>query len=321
MNRPLPACAPLERATIFFHSNLDDPDQWRATLAAALPQVEFVVGPACDAPDAVDIALVWTQPPQGLGAFHNLRAVLSLGAGVDQLDLERLDPRIPVARLVDPTLTARMVEYCKAAVFHFHRDFHLHQRHQQERRWKFVPPVGAGDRRILVLGQGELGAAVACALAAEGFAVSGWSRSPKQLPAVRSLCGAEALPALVGDSDVVINLLPLTPETRGLLDARFFSWCKPGTCLVNVGRGAHLHEPALLDALDQGRIAAAFLDVFAQEPLPPEHPFWSRPQLHVTPHVASLGDPVASATAVVDNIRRSMQGLPLLHAVDRGRGY
>lgn len=321
MSRQPPRFQSLEQATVFFHSDLDDPVQWQATLAAALPQVQFIVGPACDSPERVDIALVWTQPPQGLGAFPNLRAVLSLGAGVDQLQLERLDPGIPVARLVDPTLTARMVEYCKAAVFHFHRDFDLHQRHQQERRWKFVPPVSAGDRRILVLGQGELGAAVATGLAAEGFAVSGWSRSPKQLPGVRSLCGHEVLPCAVGESDVVINLLPLTPDTRGLLDARFFSWCKPGACLVNVGRGAHLHEADLLDALDQGRIAAAFLDVFAQEPLPPEHPFWARPQLHVTPHVASLSDPVESAAVVVDNIRRSMQGLPLLHAVDRGRGY
>jgi len=321
MSRQLPGAAPLERATVFFHSDLDDPVQWQATLAAALPQVQFVVGPACDAPEQVDVALVWTPPPQGLGAFPNLRAVLSLGAGVDQLHLERLDPRIPVARLVDPTLTARMVEYCKAAVFHFHRDFHLHRRHQQERRWKFMAPVGAADRRILVLGQGELGAAVAVSLAAEGFAVSGWSRSPKQLPGVRSACGAELLPALVGESDMVINLLPLTPDTRGLLDARFFSWCKAGACLVNVGRGAHLQEADLLEALEQGRIAAAFLDVFAQEPLPPEHPFWSRPQLHVTPHVASLSDPFASAATVVDNIRRSMHGLPLLHAIDRGRGY
>lgn len=321
MNPQSPVHEPLDRATVFFHSDLDDPVQWKATLAAALPQVQFIAGPACEAPEQVDIALVWTQPPQGLGAFPNLRAVLSLGAGVDQLQLERLDPGIPVARLVDPTLTARMVEYCKAAVFHFHRDFHLHRQHQQERRWKFMPPVGAGDRRILVLGQGELGAAVAASLAAEGFAVSGWSRSPKQLPGVRSLCGSGVLPPAVGESDVIINLLPLTPDTRGLLDARFFSWCKPGSCLVNVGRGAHLNEADLLDALDQGRIAAGFLDVFVQEPLPPGHPFWARPQLHVTPHVASLSDPVESAATVIDNIRRSMQGLPLLHAIERGRGY
>lgn len=321
MSRQSPPHQPLERATVYFHSDLDDPVQWQATLAAALPQVRFVAGPACDAPEQVDIALVWTQPPQGLGAFPNLRAVLSLGAGVDQLQLERLDPRIPVARLVDPTLTARMVEYCKAAVFHFHRDLHLHQRRQQERRWTFIPPLSAGDRRILVLGQGELGAAVATGLAAEGFAVSGWSRSTRQLPGVRGLCGAQALPAAVAESDIVINLLPLTSDTRGLLDARFFSWCRPGACLVNVGRGAHLNEADLLAALDQGRIAAAFLDVFAQEPLPPQHPFWARPQLYVTPHVASLSDPVQSAATVVANIRRSMQGQPLLHAIDRGRGY
>lgn len=308
-------------ATVYFHSELDDPLQWKATLTEVLHGLHFVTGPSCDAPASVDIALVWTPPPQGLNAFPNLRAVLSLGAGVDQLQLEALDSRIPVARLVDPTLTARMVEYCKAAVFYFHRHLHVHQRHQARRIWKFIPPESAGERRILVLGQGELGAAVAVGLAGEGFSVSGWSRSIKKLPGVESLCGADMLAPAVAASDIVINLLPLTSQTRGILNREFFSWFKPGTCLINVGRGAHLNEADLLEALDQGKVDAAFLDVLEQEPLPPEHPFWLHPQLHLTPHVASLSDPVHSAATVIENIRRAMHGLPLLNAVDRSCGY
>lgn len=308
--------------TLFFHSDLDDPQAWRTTLAEALPGLRFLTGPACEQPESVDIALVWKPPPQGLDAFPNLRAVLSLGAGVDQLRLDALTrPGVAVARLVDPTLTARMVDYCKAAVFFFHRDLHLHAQHQARRAWKFIAPVDARERRILVLGQGVLGAAVASALAAEGFSVAGWSRSPKALTGVASLAGMPALVQALAASDIVINLLPLTPQTRAILDRGFFSWCKPGTCLVQVGRGAHLNEPDLLEALEQGRVAGAFLDVFAQEPLPAAHPFWSHPQLRLTPHVASLSDPAHSAATVIENIRRAMQGAPLLNAVDRTAGY
>lgn len=307
--------------TVYFHSNLDDPRAWHAALAAAVPGLEFIVGPACERPERVDVALAWTAPPQGLHAFPRLRAVLSLGAGVDQLDLRQLDPRIPVARLVDPCLTRRMVEYCKAAVYYLHRDFHLHRQNQARRVWQFAAPVDAAQRRVLVLGLGELGAAVASGLAAEGFGVTGWSRSLKTLPGVRSIEGAGALADALATSDIVLNLLPLTSQTRGMLDRGFFYQCKQGVCLVNVGRGAHLNEPDLVDALDQGKVAAAFLDVFAQEPLDPAHAFWAYPQLHITPHVASLSDPRHAVATVVDNLRRALAGQPLLNAIDRGAGY
>jgi glyoxylate/hydroxypyruvate reductase A len=307
--------------TVYFHSNLDDPAEWRAGLAAAIPELDFIVGPACDRPERVDIALVWTAPPQGLNAFTKLRAVLSLGAGVDQLDLGQLDPRIPVARLVDPVLTQRMVEYCKAAVFYLHRNFHIHRQDQAARAWRFCAPVDACARRVLVLGLGELGAAVATSLAQEGFAITGWSQSRKTLPGVHNIQGASALADAVETSDIAINLLPLTSQTRGILNREFFSRFKPGACLINVGRGAHLNEPDLVEALDQGTVTAAFLDVFAQEPLDPAHPFWSYPQLHITPHVASLSDPRHSVATVVDNVRRALDGQPLLNAVDRLSGY
>lgn len=307
--------------TVFFHSDLDDPQAWQATLQAALPDLHFIVGPACERPEAVDVALVWTPPPQGLRAFPNLKAVLSLGAGVDQLRLAELDPRIPVARLIDNTLTQRMVEYCLTAVFHFHRHMHLHAANQARREWTFIAPVSAASRRVLVLGMGELGSAVASALVQQGFQVSGWSRRPKQIAGVDCCHGDAALAQALGTCDVVINLLPLTEQTAGLLNRDFFARLRPQACLVQVGRGGHLVEADLLAALDQGQLAGAFLDVFGIEPLPASHPFWAHPLLRLTPHVASLSDPAQSATTVVENIRRAMRGDALQHAIDRTLGY
>lgn len=307
--------------TVFFHSDLDDPQEWRVALQSALPSLDFIVGPACEQPDAVDVALVWTPPPQGLDAFRNLKAVLSLGAGVDQLRLADLNPRVPVARLIDDTLTQRMVEYCLTAVFYFHRNMHLHAAHQAQRQWTFIPPVSASARRVLVLGLGELGSAVAGALAQHDFQVTGWSRSPKQIAGIDCRHGADALAQALGACDVVINLLPLTEQTAGLLNRDFFASLQPQACLVQVGRGGHLVEADLLAALDQGQLAGAFMDVFGVEPLPVSHPFWSHPLLRLTPHVASLSDPSRSKAAVVDNIQRAMRGDALLNSVDRAIGY
>lgn len=307
--------------TVFFHSDLDDPKAWQATLQAALPEMNFIVGPACERPEAVDVALVWTPPPQGLRAFPNLKAVLSLGAGVDQLRLAELDPRIPVARLIDDTLTQRMVEYCLTAVLYFHRNMHLHAANQALRQWTFIAPVSASARRVLVLGLGELGSAVASTLVQKGFQVTGWSRRPKQIVGADCCHGEEALAQALGTCDVVINLLPLTAQTAGFLNRQFFARLRSNACLVQVGRGGHLVEADLLAALDEGQLAGAFLDVFGIEPLPTDHPFWSHPLLRLTPHVASLSDPDQSATTVVDNIRRAMRGDVLQHAIDRSVGY
>lgn len=307
--------------TVFFNSDLDDPQAWQSTLQAAIPDLDFIIGPDCDHPETVDVALVWTPPPQGLRAFPNLRAVLSLGAGVDQLRLAELDPRIPVARLIDGTLTQRMVEYCLTAVFHFHRHMHLHAANQAKRQWTFIAPVSASSRQVLVLGLGELGSAVARALVQQGFQVTGWSRGPKQIAGVQCCHGEEGLAQALGACDVVINLLPLTAQTAGLLNREFFARLRPQACLVQVGRGGHLVEADLLAALDQGQLAGALLDVFGLEPLPFSHPFWSHPRLRITPHVASLSDPEQSATTVVNNIHRAMRGERLQHAIDRSIGY
>lgn len=306
---------------VYFHSDLDDPQAWKATLQEAIPDLDFITGPQCDRPEAVDVALVWTPPPQGLRSFSNLRAVLSLGAGVDQLRLAELDAHIPVARLIDDTLTQRMVEYCLATVFYFHRHLHHHALHQAKHQWTFIPPVSASAREVLVLGLGELGSAVVKALVQQGFKVTGWSRRPKQITGAVCRHGDGALALVLSTCDVVINLLPLTIQTAGLLNRDFFDRLRPQACLVQVGRGGHLVETDLLAALDQGQLAGAFIDVFGVEPLPATHPFWAHPLLRITPHVASLSDPAKSATTVVENIRRAMRGEVLRNAIDRTVGY
>ena len=311
--------------TVYFHSDLDDPQAWQATLQAALPDLDFIVGPECDRPESVDVALVWTAPPQGFRAFPKLRAVLSLGAGVDLLGLAELGTRIPVARLIDDTLTQRMVEYCLATVFYFHLHLHLHLHlnaaHQAQGQWTFIPPVSASSREVLVLGLGELGSAVASALVQQGFKVTGWSRRPKQITGAVCCHGDAALAQVLRTCAVVINLLPLTAQTAGMLNRDLFAQLKPQACLIQVGGGGHLVEDDLLTALDQEQLAGAFIDVFSIEPLAFDHPFWTHPRLRLTPHVASLSDPRQSAATVIENIGRAMRGEAMQHAIDRAVGY
>ncbi len=306
---------------ILFNSDLDSPDQWRMALSRHLVDFEFSIGSACARPDTVDVALLWKLPSDGLAACTRLKVIISLGAGIDQLDPAGLPRGIPVVRLVDASLTRTMVEYAKTAVWRHLRGFHRFERRAREGKWQFEPPKSARHAVIGVLGLGELGGEIARALAAEGMQVHGWSRGAKSLPGVQTWAGRTALTQMVSTCDVVINVLPLTSETRSILDRNLFQHFRSKACLVNIGRGPHLVEADLLEALEAGRIEAATLDVFMQEPLPMEHPFWNHPAILVTPHVAGLSDPDQAARMVADNIGRAMRGEPLLHVVQAERGY
>jgi glyoxylate/hydroxypyruvate reductase len=306
---------------IFFHSNLDSPDEWRAALATEFEEFTFSAGSAVPHPESVDVALIWTLPQDGLDRFINLRAVLSLGAGVDQLDLRRLPRHVPLARLVDASLTRTMVEYAKTAVYRHHRRFHFFEREAQNHRWTFISPRTTAETSIGVLGLGEIGKEIALALQREGFAVHGWSRSRKQLEGVTTHTGRDGLRSMVGRSNIVLNVLPLTDETRGILCRDLFAQFRMGACLINMGRGKHLVEADLLDAIAAGRVEAATLDVASVEPLPPAHPFWAHPSILMTPHVAGISRPMTAVTTIAANIRRAMAGERLLHQVDLDRGH
>jgi glyoxylate/hydroxypyruvate reductase A len=309
------------KPNIFFNSNLDSPEEWRAALATHFDDFKFSVADDLKSPENVDVAIVWTLPDGGLERFVNLRAILSLGAGVNQLDPTRLPAHVPLARLVDPSLTRTMVDYAKTAVYRYHRRFHLFERRSRRSEWQFIAPTLTRDTSVAVLGLGELGREISGALSREGFTVRGWSRTPKQLTGILTYTGQDGLASMLAAADIVINVLPLTDDTQHILCRELFSHCRKGACLINIGRGLHLVEADLLEAIDDEIIADATLDVQTVEPLPAGHPFWNHPQILITPHVAGLSMPETASKAMAENIRRAMAGERLLHQVDLGRGY
>jgi len=308
------------KPNIFFHSNLDSPDEWRASLATEFDDFTFSVGSHVASPESVNVALVWTLPRCGLERFVNLRVILSLGAGIDQLDLARLPKCVPIARLVDESLTRTMVDYAKTAVYRYHRRFHFFERQSQNSKWTFISPTLTAERSVGILGLGEIGREIALALQREGFAVYGWSRTPKHLEGITAYTGRDGLRSMVGRSNIVLNVLPLTDETRYILCRDLFRHFDEGTCMINMGRGMHLVESDLLDAIASGRVDAATLDVAAVEPLPLTHPFWAHPNILITPHVAGISRPMTAVAMIAANIRRAMAGERLLHQVDLDRG-
>jgi glyoxylate/hydroxypyruvate reductase A len=306
---------------LLFCSHLDDPSEWIPELKRHMPDLEIEVWPQVKDPASIDAILVWIPPEGGLGQFANLKAIQSLGAGVNQLDLKSLPRGVPVARLVDPGLTVSMRDYCVWAVLRHYRGLDVHAANQPQKKWVYYIPPPKSAVSVGVMGLGELGGEVARAVADLGFSVRGWARSPKTIERVACFSGSDGLRAFAGKTDILICLLPLTAETRGILARPLFEMLPKGARLINVGRGDHLAEPDLLAALESGRIASATLDVFSREPLPPEHPFWSHPKVTVTPHVAAFGSAVSAAPVVVENLRRAVARKPLLNQVDIERGY
>ena len=297
----------------------DEAAAWRDALARAMPG-EAVETAAADRA-AVEIAVVANPAPGALRDLPALRWVHSLWAGVDGLLRDETLPDVPVMRLVDPALARAMAETVAAAVLHLHRDLHTYAAQQRRREWRQHPARPAAERRVSVLGLGEMGRAAAGLLLALGFPVRGWSRSGRDVAGIRVFAGADGLDAALNGAEILVNALPLTDATRGLLNRRSFGRLAPGACLVNVGRGAHLVEADLLAALGAERIGHAVLDVFDQEPLPGDHPFWSHPGVTILPHVAAPTS-MASAAAIVARAVAAYRATGQVPAgVDRDRGY
>ena len=230
-------------------------------------------------------------------------------------------PDVPVARLSDPGMIALMVSYVLFAVIRYARDIDKFEEAQREGEWRYIHPRPLATVKVGVLGLGELGAPAAGALASLGFDVRGWSRGAKTVPGVACCHGLDALDVLLGDVEILVVLLPLTPETRGLLDARRLRRLPPGAKLVNASRGAVVDEEALTLALADGHLGGATLDVFVTEPLHAGSPLWHMPSVLITPHVASITVPESAARDVAESIRRVRRGEPPLHAADPRRGY
>jgi glyoxylate/hydroxypyruvate reductase len=285
--------------------------QWRRALAAAAPDVAWIGVDELPARAGDVQAAVVANPPRGcLQGLPRLSLVQCLWAGVDKLLADPTIPHaVPLARMVDPGLTAAMVETALWAVISLHRGFFDCAVQQQRGEWVQRPQRLAGEVSVLVLGAGTLGHAVAAGLQPRGYAVSTWRRD-----------GAP-LELLLAAAQIVVDLLPLTPDTRSLLDARFFAALPRGASVVNLARGAHVVDADLIAALDSHHLHRAVLDVFHTEPLPPGHAFWTHPQVTVLPHVAALTDPRSAAAVVAQNLQALRDGAPLAHLVDRSRGY
>jgi glyoxylate/hydroxypyruvate reductase len=300
----------------------DDPaDLWRQELRSRIPGLDFRIWPEVGDPEEIEVALVWRPPPGELLRYPNLKAILSLAAGVDGLLADAELPDVPVARMVDPSLRRTMIEYVLLAVLRHHRGFDRLERAQRAREWAYAFPPQAAERRVGVMGLGELGAAAARLLADHGFQVLGWSRSPKAIPGVTSYAGRGELHRFLHQTEILVCLLPLTVETKGILDAATFADLPHGAYVINVARGEHLVEADLIEALDSNHLAGATLDVFRDEPLPEKNPLWVHEKVLITPHLASYSWPATAADGIVENIRRALSGQPLAHQVDRARGY
>lgn len=306
---------------VVFHSDVDDPAAWGQALAAALPGLDFRISPALGNPAEIEAALVWKPPAGFFAPLRNLKLVVNLGAGVDSLVGRDDLPAIPIARLNDPGMVQLMTSYVVFAVTRYARDIHHFERAQRRGAWHYIHPRHLGEIKIGILGLGELGAPAAAALAGMGYAVTGWSRSPKSIPGVTCLHGAAALAEVLRGSEILVVLVPLTPGTRGLLGAAELALLPPGAKLINACRGAVVEEAALLAALRSGTLAEATLDVFDTEPLPPGHPFWAMENVLITPHLASITVPQSAAGDVAESIRRVLRGEAPLHPVDAARGY
>jgi glyoxylate/hydroxypyruvate reductase A len=300
---------------ILFASEKEDPAVWLPRLRHALPKDKFFVAPEKD----IDVALVATPPAGTFEKLGRLRLVQSLWMGVERLLDDPAFPKgVPLARLVDPGMVAAMSETVLAHVLDWHRHHYYYRMEQDERRWSRLEQRLASDRTIGILGLGELGSDAARKLVALGFNVVGWSRRPKTLPGVTCLT---ELDAVLERSDVVVCLLPLTKQTRGLLNERALRKIRLGGAVINVARGGHVVAEDLMAVLDSGHLAHAYLDVFEHEPLPREHPLWSQPAITVTPHTAALTEPRTAIPKIVENIERLRRGQPPLNLVDFDAGY
>lgn len=308
--------------TLLYHGLEQRGLVWREIVSARVPQMPFLRwGHDVVDPLSVRYIAAWNAPPEFIAQFPNLEILFSVGAGIDQLPLEALPPQVRVVRMVEQGIITGMAEYVAMACLALHRDLPFFISEQRAGRWSYRHTRLASESRIGIMGLGELGRASLEMLKPLGFPLSGWSRSARAIEGVTCFSGKAGFDAFLAQSDILVCLLPLTEETRGILCRETFAKMPVGSAVVNAGRGGHLVADDLIDALDSGQLRAAMLDVTCPEPLPKTHAFYNHPAIFLTPHVAAETRHETAGNVLADNLERLLKGQALLGEVDRSRGY
>jgi glyoxylate/hydroxypyruvate reductase A len=303
-----------------------EPDAWLERFRAEAGKREVRLAPDIGDPAIVRYVCAWKPAAGVLNTLPNLRAIFSLGAGVDHLMRDPSLPDVPIVRIVDPDLTMRMTEYVVLHVLLHHRRMKLYEAQRLDRTWRENTDPPASKVRVGIMGLGVLGRAAAAVLAPIGFQLAGWSRSPRKVEGIETFAGQEGLRSFLARTDILVCLLPLTEDTRGILRYELFralarDGALGGPALINAGRGGLQVETDILRALEDGTLTGASLDVFEVEPLPARSPMWDHPKIYMTPHNAAQSDPQALTKYVIAQIERDERGLPLENVVDRRLGY
>jgi len=300
----------------------DAAEEWRRCFAAELPELEIRVWPNIGKAHEIEFAALGPVPKELFAALPKLRLIASLFAGAEMLLRDpALPANIPLMRAGSPSGDAMMNETVLLHVLRHHRYLHEFLLAQQRHEWIERPRLKASVRKVGVMGLGLIGLAAARGLQKAGFDVAGWVRRPRQIDGLTVFHGREALPAFLARSEILVNLLPLTPETRDILNRETLHLLPRGAAVINLGRGQHLVDADLVAALDEGQLAAATLDVFRQEPLPAESPLWAHPRITVIPHAARRLNAADLVPSICENIRRLRRSEPLLGLIDRAAGY
>lgn len=305
-------------AIIFNNRKLED---WQEKLAALFVDTKVEVYPEISNPNDVEFIVAW-KPHEGyIKEFPNAKVIQSAGAGIDHLLHTKLPEEVKVTRIVDEGLKQEMFEHVLACVMISMKNMYKYSKDKENKSWSPTSYQSIKETTISILGLGEIGKFVSEKLVNIGFKIKGWSNSHKQLNGVESFSGKDEVHKAINNTNFIVNILPLTNETKGILNRDLFSKVSENTVLINVGRGAHLVDNDLIDAIDSNLIKEAYLDVFNEEPLPIDHPFWENEKVFMTPHVASITNTSSALLQIEDNYNKMKQKAILNNEVSLEKGY
>ncbi len=299
-----------------------DPKPWVEALQNQHPGLNIYVYPEEHDKEDVDFVLAWKHPRGLFKNYPNLKVIASMGAGVDHITSDpELPENIQITKVVDNMLEEDMGNFVLSLILNYQRNLLIYQKQQVDKNWNPVRYTRNKDVNVGILGLGHLGQTTAKTLVKNGFKVHGFSKTLKDIENIESFSGEDELEDFLEKSEILVNLLPLTPETKNILNKGLFEKLPEGAYVINVARGEHLVELDLIEMLDQEHLSGAAMDVFRQEPLPDDHPFWEHPKIFITPHIASVTHPNYVIPQIVENYERMMKEEPLKNVVEREKGY